>query len=235
VGPTTHRPACETFRADCDELWRSLPEHPFLKELQAGTLPLERFRFFLEQDIEFLKAMVKAVGVALARARDETEMRLWIDKAALIVERELENERALLASVEEQTGRPEGPVIQAPATVAYGGWLVSVAVRGEPIDLLVAAHPCMWSYAEIAVELERDLVAHPIYGDWVRFFAGEEYTSSVQARSAALDELLAPLPESRIAELSELFTMGTRLEVLFWDMAHGSKHWPDLDGDGEVT
>jgi len=228
VGPTAHRSFCETFRADCDELWRSLPEHPFLKELQAGTLPLEHFRFFLEQDIEFLQAMVRAVGIALSRTRDEAEMRLWIDKAALIVEQELENERALLARVEEQTGRPEGPTIQAPATVAYGGWLVSTAVRGEPIDLLVAAHPCVWSYAAIAVMLEPDLVEHPIYSDWVRFFADEEYTSAIDARTAALDELLTPLPKARIAELSELFTMGTRLEILFWDMAHGLKQWPDL-------
>ena len=156
--------------------------------------------------------MLRAAGIALSRARGEEEMRLWIDEAALIVERELENERDLLARVEEQTGRPEGPVIQAPATVAYGGWLVSIAVRGEPIDLLVAAHPCAWSYAVIAVELERDLVEHPIYSEWVRFFAGEEYTSAIEERTAALDELLAPLPEARIAELSELFTMGTRLE-----------------------
>ena len=40
MGPTAHRSPCETFRLDCDELWRSFPEHPFLKELQAGTLPL---------------------------------------------------------------------------------------------------------------------------------------------------------------------------------------------------
>jgi thiaminase/transcriptional activator TenA len=229
VGPTAHRSPCETFRKDCDRLWRSLPEHPFLKELQAGTLPLEHFRFFLEQDIEFLKALVRAVGIALSRSRGEAEMQLWIEKGALIVERELENERGLLERVEEQTGRFDGPVLQAPATVAYGGWLVSVAVRGEPIDLLVAAHPCVWSYAAIAVELERDLVEHPIYSEWVRFFAGEDYTSAIEARTAALDELLAPLPEARTAGLSELFTMGTRLEVMFWDMAHGLKQWPDLD------
>jgi thiaminase/transcriptional activator TenA len=227
-GSTAHRAACESFRADCDELWRGLSEHPFLKELQAGTLPLDRFRFFLEQDCEFLLATVRAVGIGLSRAQEEAEMRLWIEKAALIVERELENERALLARVEEEAGRPEGQVIRAPATVAYAGWLVSVAVRGEPIDLLVALHPCVWSYAVIAVELERDLVEHPIYSDWVRFFAGEEYTSAIRARTAALDELLAPLPQPRLAELSELFRLGTRLEILFWDMAHERKHWPDL-------
>ena len=149
-------------------------------------------------------------------------MRLWIDEAALIVERELENERGLLARVEEQTGRTEGPVIQAPATVAYGGWLVSVAVRGEPIDLLVAAHPCVWSYAEIAVELERDLVEHPIYSEWVRFFAGEEYTSAIEARTAgARRAARAAFRDADRRSSPSSSRWGRGSSVLFWDMAHG--------------
>ena len=48
-------------------------------------------------------------------------------------------ERARSApSVEEQTG-PRWGLCPGPATVAYGGWIVSAAVRGEPIDLLL---PC---------------------------------------------------------------------------------------------
>lgn len=221
---------CESLRADCDELWRSLPAHPFLGELADGTLPLERFRFFLEQDVEFLLGTLQALGIALGRSTDEDEMRLLIEEARLIVERELENERGLLGRVEEQTGRPDGPVVRAPATVAYTGWLVGTAVRGEPIELLVALHPCIWSYAAIAVDVEGRLVEHPIYSEWVRFFAGEDYTSAVEERSAALDALLARVPAARVARLSELFTQGTRLELWFWDMAHRAEHWPDLGG-----
>lgn len=223
-----HGSICESLRADCDELWRSLPDHPFLRELAAGTLPIDRFRFFVEQDVEFLEATMQALGFGLARARDETEIRLLLDEAALIADRELETERRLLARVEHISGPSALPVIQAPATVAYAGWLVATAVRGDPLDLLVALHPCVWSYAFIARELESDLVEHPIYTDWIRFFAGEDYAAAIDERTAALDALLGPLSEPRIAHLSRLFTMGTRLEILFWDMAHGSSHWPDL-------
>lgn len=226
-GPATQASPCASFRADCGDLWRSLPDHPFLRELAAGTLPLDRFRFFLEQDVAFLEATLRALGISLARARKEEEIRLLVEEAALIVDRELANERALLARVEELSPAP-GARVEAPATVAYGGWLVATAVRGDAIDLLVALHPCVWSYLYIAQALERDLVEHPIYGDWVAFFAGADYAEAVDSRTAALDRLLAPLPERRLAQLSELFMLGTRLEVLFWDMAYSLKHWPDL-------
>jgi len=42
----------ETFssrlRAQCDRIWAGLHAHPFLGELARGTLPLDRFRFFIE-------------------------------------------------------------------------------------------------------------------------------------------------------------------------------------------
>lgn len=219
--------SCESLRRDCDELWRSLPSHPFLVELAAGTLPLERFRFFLEQDVEFLLGTLQALGIALGRFEDEGEAALLIGEASLIVERELENERSLLARVEEQTGPPPD-VVRAPATVAYIGWLCATAVRGDPIDTLVALHPCIWSYADIAVEIEKSLVDHPIYTEWVRFFAAEDYTSAVRERTEALSALLKGLPERKLQHLSALFTQGTRLEMWFWDMAHRAEHWPDL-------
>lgn len=222
--------ACEAFRADCEALWRSLPEHPFLQALAEGALPLERFRFFLEQDVEFLLATLQALGIGLGRAEDEGETALLVEEARLIVERELATERSLLARVEAEVGATDGSVVRAPATVAYAGWLVSTAVRGEALDLLVALHPCIWSYAAIAADLEPRLVEHPFYADWVRFFAGEEYTTAVAERTAALDRLVARVPERRLPALSALFREGTRLELWFWDMAHGAEHWPDLSG-----
>lgn len=223
-----HDSACESLRADCDELWRSLSSHPFPSELAAGTLPLSRFAFFLEQDVAFLELTVRALGLALAHSRDEAEARLLVDEAAQIVERELAEERDLLVRVQEFAKIAAAPVVPAPATIAYGGWLVATAVRGEALDLLVALHPCIWSYAVIARKLVPKSVEHPLYTEWLRFFAGAEYARAVEARTTALDALLAPLSEARIARLSRLFTTGARLELSFWNMAYGLEHWPDL-------
>ena len=42
------------LRNQSDEIWAGLHAHPFLSELARGVLPLEKFRFFLEQDIMYL-------------------------------------------------------------------------------------------------------------------------------------------------------------------------------------
>lgn len=223
-----HPSPCESLRAECDELWRSLSSHPFPQELAAGTLPLARFAFFLEQDVAFLELTMRALGLGLARSRDEAEMRLLVEEAAQILDRELVEERDLLVHVQQLAKIVPARVVPAPATIAYGGWLVATAVRGEALELLVALHPCVWSYAVIARELAPKSVEHPIYSDWLRFFAGEGYTGAVEARTAALDVLITPLPKAQIARLSRLFTTGTRLELLFWNMAYGLEHWPDL-------
>ena len=47
--------ASDDFRAECDRIWQGLNEHPFITELAAGSLPIDKFRFFLEQDIFYLE------------------------------------------------------------------------------------------------------------------------------------------------------------------------------------
>ena len=55
----------QAFRNRCDRIWAGLHAHPFLGELARGTLPLDRFRFFIEQDLLFLPGMRASVLIAV--------------------------------------------------------------------------------------------------------------------------------------------------------------------------
>jgi thiaminase/transcriptional activator TenA len=146
-----------------------------------------------------------------------------------VVERELESNRTLLRRVVELgAGDRGGGATAAPATVAYGGFLVATAARGGPLEIMAALLPCTWSYADIATRLKDDIAGHPIYSAWVGFFASDEYVEVIAARRRTLDELAAPAGEAARRRLSEIFTMSTRLEGAFWDMAYGLEQWPDL-------
>ena len=37
-----------------DKIWRAVYAHPFLHELRAGTLPMDRFTYFILQDYLYL-------------------------------------------------------------------------------------------------------------------------------------------------------------------------------------
>lgn len=225
---------CESLRDECSDLWESLHEHPFLRELAAGTLPLDTFRFFVEQDLHFfLPDLSRAVALGAATARDEREMRHFAEELVAVVEGENENNRLLLGRLVELGAADRGGAL-APglANVAYSGFILSTAVTGGPLEIMTVLLPCTWSYADIAVRLKDEIAEHPVYSDWVGFLAGDEYVELIASRRRTLDELAAQTDEAHRRRLLEIFRMGTRLERQFWDMAYRCEQWPDLREDG---
>lgn len=222
-------PLCEELRAGCSDVWEGLHEHPFLRELAAGTLPLETFRFYLEQDLFFLPDYLRAIGLAIGRADGDEELELLVSEAQIIVGRELESVRTLLRRVEELAGPGDAAPEPAPTTVAYTGFLLATAARGDAVDVMTALLPCAWSYADIALGIADEIAEHPIYSDWIRFFAGTEYVDSIAERRAMLDRVAAGVDESRLRRLGALFATAARLELAFWEMAYTQEQWPDLE------
>lgn len=220
---------CETLRGDCGELWQALHDHPFLRELAGGTLAPERFRFFVEQDLFFLPELARAVALGAAAAGDDGELRHFSEELVAVAEAEIGNNRDLLERVLGLGASDRGgSLAAAPATVAYSGFLVATAHRGGPLEIMTALLPCTWSYADIAVGLRDRIVEHPVYARWVRYFASDDYVESIARRRRTLDERAAGIGPSRRRRLSEIFTMSTRLELAFWEMAYGCEQWPDL-------
>lgn len=221
----------ERLRADCARLWDGLHAHPFVRELAAGTLPPDSFRFYVEQNLQYLPEYARAMALAASKADDLETMRIFAADLATILEREIpENEELRRRAVElgaRDLGGAEG---MAPATVAYTGFLVATAAGGEPLETMAAILPCTWSYGNIAARLlERGAVAdHPIYGEWLRFFGTDAYGEVVARMRADLERLAARADGFRHERLSALFTTSVRLEAAFWDMAYRLEHWPDV-------
>jgi thiaminase/transcriptional activator TenA len=219
----------ESLRRDCKGAWQALHDHPFIRELAAGTLDPDRFRFYVEQDLLFLPELARAVALGIARAGDGTEMRHFAEELSIVVGQEVENQKELLGRVEELGARDRGgSAVAAPATVAYGGFLVATASRGRPLDVMAALLPCTWSYADVAVALTDEVAEHPVYAEWVRFFARPEYVELIAQRRKEFDRMAAEVSSHRRDRLSEIFTTSVRLERAFWDMAYGLEQWPDI-------
>jgi thiaminase/transcriptional activator TenA len=221
---------CESLRAGCREIWEALHDHPFIRELAAGTLAPDRFRFFLEQDIFFLPELARAVGLGVAKAESERELAHFAEEVDAVVGRELESNRRLLERTVALGAADRGGLLAAaPATVAYSGFLVSTAGSGGTLEIMAALLPCTWSYADIATRLKDEIAPHPVYADWVSFFASDGYVELIAGRRRTLDELGARIDPKRRSRLSEIFTTSTRLERWFWEAAYGLEQWPDLE------
>lgn len=225
----------DRLRAACAAIWDGLHAHPFIRELAAGTLPPEKFRFYLEQNLQYLPEYARAMALGAAKAQDVETMRLFAGDLAGVLENEIPKNRELLARTLELGARDLGGAAgMAPANLAYTGFLVSTALRAGPLEILTAVVPCTWSYGDIASALlARGLVReHPVYAEWIRFFGLPEYGAVIAGMRADLERLAAGADEATFERLIELFRTSTRLERAFWDMAYEAAHWPDLRGPG---
>jgi thiaminase (transcriptional activator TenA) len=210
----------QRLRDDCASTWQGLLDHPFVQEIAAGTLPLEKFRFYIEQDILFLDDYVRSLGYAVGRAQDEEQLAALTRQIATVVDTEIDKERDLLRRVERLLGAGPRRATPAPTTLAYQSFLVSAAVRGDALDVLTSLLPCAWSYGEIGRRYLGETAEHPVYTDWMRLFGGREYLDYVDARIESFDRYAGRAHPARYARLTQLFTTAARLEQAFWDMGY---------------
>ncbi|MDQ6523114.1 thiaminase II [Nocardioides sp. LHD-245] len=221
----------ESARRAVVQVWDALPEHPFVRGMADGSLPPRVYRHYVTQNLLYLPHYARAIAMAVAKARDDDELRRYADALANIVDVEIPQNRRLLDRVRELCDdQEETQVVMAAGTRNYTSYLLGVAGRCDVVAIGAAILPCAWSYGEIARRHAARVVEHPVYAEWFRFFATAEYAALVAGMRERLDADVAPLPPAEVDRLTRIFADATRLESEFWDMAMDAARLPVISG-----
>jgi thiaminase/transcriptional activator TenA len=225
-------PASDRFRERSDRIWQGLHGHPFITELAAGTLPIDKFRFFLEQDNLYLQDYARCLAMGAAKSRNESELRYFITDLNQVLDQELPSNRDLLDRVIGMGAADRGGASgMAPANVAYTSYMRSLALHGGPLEIMASLLPCAWSYVEIATALADQVDAdHPVYADWVGYFSLPANVEMVGEMRRDFDRLVQEEASTgaRWEHIDHIFATSSRLEHQFWEMAYTFEQWPDL-------
>ncbi len=212
-----------TLRAAIDDL-------EFLRRMGDGTLPLDAFRFYIEQDTLYLAGYAKALALLSAKSPDPRIGAFWATSAATAATEEAVLHRNLLTS--GLLPPASAPVAHSPACLGYVSYLTAT-VATEPYPVGAAAVlPCFWIYAEVARDLaERaeDVLsadpAHP-YAQWVSAYDDEAFRASVVTARELVDAAGAAASDREREAMAEAFTIATRYELMFWADALATAPWP---------
>src|SRR5918912_677420 len=114
------------LRRGADAVWRAQHEHPFVRGVADGTLPVERFARYARQDYLSLIDSARLLALGAARAPDLDTMRRLAGLAQAILGEEMELHRAFAREfgIAESELEAEEP---APTTQAYTDFLVRTA------------------------------------------------------------------------------------------------------------
>ena len=202
-------------------------DHSFVRGIGDGTLPIERFRFYIEQDYLFLIEYSRVLALAVAKGRALPGMGHFAEllHATLNVEMALHRGYAAKFGIgEEALAR----VSAAPPTYAYTRHLLATAYAGSLPEIAAAMLPCQWGYGEIGRALATAGTPSdaPLYDEWIQMYAGDEYHSLVEGLIASFDALADQESDHGRERLADIFLTSSRYEWSFWEMAWRMETWP---------
>jgi thiaminase (transcriptional activator TenA) len=214
------------LRRRAARVWRAIEGHPFLSELHAGSLPMERFSYFIQQDYVYLLDFAQVLCHGGAKSPDLETLEIFCRHAlgAVEVERGFHTSfgATLGMSRQQLDCVPKGPVTQA-----YIDHLQAVARAGTLGELVAAVLPCYWIYGETGRRLYKSRPREPkIYRQWIETYAGEEFWRPVREQISLMDRLGRQAGRAEKRRMVELFMLSSRYEYLFWDQAYKSAAWP---------
>ncbi len=204
-------------------IWDDCAETPFLRELQQGTLPLEKFRTYIVQDSIYLKNYARLYGKMIWHSRALRDIQVYYGALNFVTEMESAVRLGYLKRF-EMTDSDIEDLEPLPENQEYIDFMMSIGEGGNVQEMLMAALPCMLSYSYIF----RKLLSSPDgigaeYADFIEDYAEDGYLDSCRGLEAFAEEKCCMSTREEKEKLGRIFEKGSLLERRFWEMAYGGR------------
>ena len=191
-----------------------------------GSLPVEKFRYYVMQDYAYLIDYSRVLALASARAPDLETMGWFAQLLDETLSTEMELHRTYCAEfgISRQQLEDTRP---APTTIGYTSFLLKVAHQGSFGELVAALLPCQWGYWEIGDHLARrgEPRDAPLYAQWIRMYSSDEFATLAQSARSLADRLGNQAGSVEQGAMTEAYLTSLRFEHMFWDLAFNLEGW----------
>jgi len=203
------------------DLWKENLEHPFLKEIESGDLPIENFKFYMRQDYLYLLEYCKAIALLIAKSESEEKIRDYTEVLYKTVNIEIDHHRKYCEEVGIEN--LEGTEM-APTTAAYTQYLVKTAYSESVPEIISVILPCFWVYLDLGKELD-PTDTRKEYSEWILMYRSEEFEELIKKLQADLDSYMENIGEDEISKIDKIFERSLRYEYKFWEMSYKMEEW----------
>jgi len=214
--------------------WTDAVEHPFTRELGAGTLPTDAYADYLVQDYAFVDALVGTFGFAVGEAPGIAAKRPLVEFLEVVTDEEDDYFRRSFEALGVPDSRWHEPETTA-TTRAFLDLLGRAARQGGYAETLAVLVPAEWIYREWAVAVV-ETYAEPgtdgppsagtglpfYYAEWIDLHAVPSFLAFVDWLRGELDREGPTLSPRRQRRVDRLFGRTVELERAFFEEAYDS-------------
>ncbi|GLB53254.1 aminopyrimidine aminohydrolase [Neptunitalea chrysea] len=202
-------------------IYNKIVEHPFITELKEGTLPEEKFAYYIQQDALYLANFGKVLSGIASKLSDAEHIQdfLGFSTGTIMVEKALHKTFIQSFSVNISTEK-------SPSCMLYTNYL-QTQLAAHPLEVAIAAVlPCFWIYKEVGdYILATQTATNNKYQTWIDTYGGEEFANSVTKAIEISDYIALKTTKDIQKQMLDAFTTASKMEWLFWDSAYQLESW----------
>lgn len=194
------------------EVINEIKQHPFNLELAKGTLSLDKFAYYIEQDTLYLRDFARCHALIASKAPlPYVQCFLEYAKYTFIAEQEVVHHFFRETFNFKETG------LITPATLSYTSYLLQACAL-EPVEVAIASVlPCFWVYREVGLSIAKTTTAENPFFRWIETYAGQDFSDSVDEAIGIFDVVAAHTTEEVRSRMLDAFHKSTVLEWHFWN------------------
>ncbi len=206
---------------EIEELYQRILNMPFITGLMEGSLPMDTFRFYLQQDAQYLEHFGRTLALIGAKADSVEEALEFMNFGtnAILVENALHESYFREYGITDK-GVPE------PACHHYIHYLKSTAAFESTEIGMAAVLPCFWIYKKVGDHISKHgrKIGNP-YERWIETYSGEDFGISVKKAIDICDHNASITSDENRNKMVRAFVTASRLEYDFWDGAYVKRQW----------
>jgi thiaminase/transcriptional activator TenA len=193
----------------------AIKNHPFNQELAKGTLSLDKFAYYIEQDILYLQDFGRCQAIIASKVPLKY-VRCFLRYAddTCVVEQEVVHHFFKKMFNFQETGK------LTPATLSYTSYILRNCAT-EPVEIAVAAVlPCFWVYSEVGLSIAKEADKNNPYFKWIETYSSDDFITMVKEIIGIFDALALQASDEIRSKMLEAFYKSTCLEWHFWNDAY---------------
>ena len=217
----------ETLLQKAEPYFQAQARKPFLQGILDGTLPIEKFLYWVRVDYPYLVSFSRILALGVTKAETFEDMRVMQEYLHWIVNDEMALHEAYAAehgiTKHELESQQMGPV-----KYAYTRHELSSAYSGTMGELIAGILACIVGYQIVCRKLVSSETIDPEnpYRDWLSMYSSDvDLDTHTKKIIRIFDRLASEGSANMRASMEEKFMAGIKYETMCWDAYFEMEEW----------
>jgi thiaminase/transcriptional activator TenA len=210
----------ETINNKTEVILDLIKDHPFIVKLMDGSLPLDIFHFYINQDALYLSEYKNVLAILGSKCQDENDTQFFLDSATGIIHVENVLHQNFLKNKNLNNDL-------SPTCELYTSYLSRIVNTKSIEEGIAAVLPCFTIYKEVGdyiKENQTNRKDNP-FQNWINTYGGEDFAKSVKNAIHIANLHAENANENTLNKMNVAFEKASKLEWMFWDSAYKKEKW----------